>query len=143
MSHDNMDYIDILRSNGFRVTRQRTLIMDAVCGGQGHTTFGEIYARTKEMDTSIDRSTVYRTLDLLIKVGLVVSADIGKAEKVYEISKARAHHHLVCQECGNVLLVQSEIVKSLFDDLERQYQFAITMDHLVIFGVCSTCERDR
>ena len=143
MSHENMDYIDILRSNGFRVTRQRMLIMDAVCGGQGHTTLGEIYARVKGMDASIDRSTVYRTLELLMKVGLVVSADIGKAEKVYEISKSQAHHHLVCQECGKVLLVHSDIVQSLFDDLERHYQFAISMDHLVIFGMCFTCARER
>lgn len=100
MSHHKIDYVELMRSNGLRVTSQRLLILDAICEGHGHTTLGQIYARVRKKDASIDRSTVYRTLDIFVELGLVVSADTGIGEKVYEIAKLNPHHHLVCKKCG-------------------------------------------
>jgi Fe2+ or Zn2+ uptake regulation protein len=48
MSHQEIDYVDIMRSNGLRVTSQRLLILDAICEGHGHTTLGHIYARVRQ-----------------------------------------------------------------------------------------------
>jgi Fe2+ or Zn2+ uptake regulation protein len=137
-----MDYFDILRSSGYRVTPQRQIILDAICDGKQHTTLGEIYARAKKADSAIDRSTLYRTLDLFERMSIVVSANVGTGEKVYEIAKAEAHHHLVCKKCGKEESVDRQLVQPLFDILELQHDFTIKMDHLVIFGICMTCQQD-
>jgi len=77
MSHHKVAYEDIIRASGHRVTKQRIVILDAVCDAGKHTTLGEIYARVRAVDPSVDRSTLYRTLKLFIELGLVVSAEPG------------------------------------------------------------------
>ena len=54
MTNHSIDYEGIIHAAGHRVTQQRTDILDAVCEGGGHTTLGEIYARVRQVDPSID-----------------------------------------------------------------------------------------
>lgn len=143
MTHESLDYYNILRSRGYRVTPQRLVILDAICEGKGHTTLGEIYARAKIVDSSIDRSTLYRALELFKKVGLVVSANVGGGEEVYEIVQSEAHHHLACLKCGKIERVEHELVQPMFDKLEHSHNFTIKMDHLVIFGTCLSCQQNE
>jgi Fur family transcriptional regulator, ferric uptake regulator len=139
MSHHFTDYHSVIRTAGYRVTKQRILILDAVCDGGGHTTLGEIYARVRVEDPTIDRSTLYRTLKLFVTLGLVVSADPGDGETYYEIAKVRRHHHLVCRSCGQQHEIDHTVVQPMFDQLSDIYGFAADSDHLVIRGVCSQC----
>ena len=139
MTHHALNYEEIIRSAGHRLTPQRILILDALCEGEGHTTLGEIYARLRQTDRSIDRSTLYRTLKLFVDLGLVISADTGQGETYYEIPKPRHHHHLVCRQCGKEQEVEDTVVQSMFDDIAQQYDFKVNTDHLVLFGICSHC----
>jgi len=139
MSHHHMAYEDILRAAGHRVTKQRILILDAVCDGGSHTTLGEIYARVRVHDPSIDRSTLYRTLKLYIELGLVVLAEPGDGETYYEIAKSHRHHHLVCHTCGREQEIDHAILQQTFDKFRETYGFAADSDHLVIQGVCAQC----
>ena len=141
MSHDELNYDEILRSRGFRVTMQRLMILDAICEGGDHSTIGQIVARLKRMDSSIDRSTVYRALDLFVQLGLVVSGDVGLGEPVYEIAREKAHHHLVCERCGRTVTLTQQDLQPVFAELGQKYDFSITMDHLIITGLCAACRR--
>ncbi len=140
MTHHSIDYHEIIRAAGHRVTNQRVLILDAVCEGDGHTTIGQIYARTRVRDRSIDRSTIYRALKLFVELGLVVSADTGAGESVYEIAKPKQHHHLVCRRCGKEQEVGQQAMQAMFEQVEHEYQFQVDTDHLILFGLCSTCQ---
>ena len=140
MSYHTLNYEDIIRAAGHRVTNQRIHILDAVCEGNGHTTLGQIYARARRMDRSLDRSTVYRALKLFVDLGLVVSADTGKGEFVYEIAKAHQHHHLVCRRCGKEQEIDQNALASMFEQVARQHHFRVDTDHLVLFGLCRECQ---
>ena len=140
MPHQTLNYIDILHSHGCRVTHQRRVILDAICAGRTHTTFGEIYTRVREIDDSIDRSTLYRTLELFLDLGLIVSAERDQGEKVYEIIKPEPHHHLICKHCGLEIEIDHDIVKDLFESIWLVHQFSIQMDHLTFYGSCPQCE---
>ena len=140
MSHYKLDYADVIRAAGHRVTNQRVSILDAVCDGDGHTTLGQIYARVRKTDRSIDRSTVYRALKLFVELGLVVSADTGKGEFVYEISKPSSHHHLVCRQCGAEKEIDQTVMQAMFEQVAQEYQFRVETDHLVLFGLCAQCQ---
>jgi len=87
MTHNSLHWEQVLWSAGHRVTKQRALILNAVCAGEGHTPLGDIYMRVRRADRSIDRSTVYRALRLFIELGLVVAADTGTGETYYEVRK--------------------------------------------------------
>jgi Fur family transcriptional regulator, ferric uptake regulator len=139
MSHFSRPYEAIIRAAGCRVTDQRLRILDAVCDGHGHTTLGEIYARARRVDQSIDRSTLYRTLKLFVKLGLVVSADIGTGETYYEITKPRHHHHLVCHKCGSGQEIDNEVFQGLSKAVLAKHRFNVETDHLVLFGICEAC----
>jgi Fur family ferric uptake transcriptional regulator len=143
MTHDLLRWENVLWDAGYRVTRQRALIIDAVCAGEGHTPFGEIYARVRRADCSIDRSTVYRALKLFEEVGLVVSADTGGPESYYEITKPQPHHHLVCRGCGCEWEIGDAALEAMFHEVEERHGFQVATDHLVLFGHCAACRTAR
>lgn len=140
MSHENIDYEGALRQAGHRVTRQRLLILDAVCEGGGHTTLKQVYARVREVDRTIDQSSLYRSLKLFVELGLVVSATTDDGETWYEIARPQPHHHLMCRNCGQQREIGHDVVAAMSDMLLRQYGFeAHPPDHLVITGLCADC----
>lgn len=138
MSHDRLNYAEKIRERGFRLTPQRKLILDAVCEGGGHTSFDEIYARVQAKAPTINQATVYRTLDFMCQMQLVVAANIGGCQ-VYEIASLPPHHHLVCRACGRIESLDHETVTGLFAQIERERQFKVDMNHLVLFGLCQEC----
>lgn len=139
MAHRLLDYETIIHSAGHRVTPQRIAVLDAVCEGGGHTTLGQIYARVRAIDRSIDRSTVYRTLHLFTQLGIVVSADTGDGETRYEVARPQRHHHLVCRRCGREWEIDHAVVQRMFDEIRRETGFTADTDHLLLFGLCADC----
>src|SRR3972149_11937734 len=100
MSHQRWDYAALMRERGFRVTPQRQLILDAIGGGGGHTTPEEVYERVRAKSPAVNRATVYRTLDFLCELRLVVAADVGNRRMGYKIAGDTPHHHLICRTRG-------------------------------------------
>ena len=139
MSHQNLNWEETLWATGHRVTRQRAMILDAVCAGVGHTPLGDIYARVRRTDRSIDRSTVYRALHLFVELGIVLAADTGGGETVYEIAKPEPHHHLVCRRCGREEEIDDAALRSLSREIDARHGFTVATDHLVLFGLCAAC----
>lgn len=139
MSHTTHDYATQIRGQGYRLTPQRQLILDAVCEGGGHTTVDEICERVQNKAPAINRSTVYRNLDFLQELHLVVAADIG-GQSVYEIAHEHPHHHLICRGCGRTIEINQDTLAPAFAALEQQYGFFVGADHLVFKGMCRECQ---
>jgi Fur family ferric uptake transcriptional regulator len=139
MSHHELGYEAHLHQHGYRLTPQREIILDAVCAAGTHTSFDEIRERVQKHSSAIDRSTIYRALDFLTEQGIVLRADLGHGNVLYEIAHTTPHHHLVCQRCGSVTDLDNEIVQDLFVRIERQHGFEPHMDHLVVRGLCRMC----
>lgn len=142
MSHNTINYAERIRSQGFRLTPQRQLILDAVCEGDGHTSLDEIYDRVQSKSAAINRSTVYRTLDFLREVDLIVAADIG-GHTVFEIAHEHPHHHLVCQSCGSEIEISQELLAPAFAAIAQEHGFQVDSNHLVLAGLCRHCQDAR
>ncbi|HLF27563.1 MAG TPA: Fur family transcriptional regulator [Anaerolineae bacterium] len=140
MTHQHTNYTARMRERGFRVTPQRQLILDAICEGGGHTTPEEIYRRVQAKSPAINRATVYRTLDFLCELRLVVAVQIG-GHTFYEIAGEAPHHHLICRRCNKVEEIGHDTLKALFAKIEREQQFLVDMDHLALFGLCKRCSQ--
>lgn len=139
MTHEKLQWEQTLRLAGHRVTRQRGVILDAVCAGAGHTPLGDIYARAHREDPSLDRSTVYRALKLFVDVDLVVAAEPGDGETYYEIKRLEQHHHLICRQCGHDQEVDDSVFRGMIDQVSQGYGFRVVTDHVVLFGICARC----
>jgi Fur family ferric uptake transcriptional regulator len=92
------------------------------------------------MDPTIDRSTIYRALDVLCAVGLVVESEIGDEGKVYKIAGESDHHHLVCQSCGAIITVPHTVLALILDTIRVEYGFQVNVDHLTLPGRCANCQ---
>lgn len=128
-----------LRKRGFRVTPQRELILAAMRAGDGHCTAEEVYAHVAVLAPSLSRATVYRTLEFLVREHLVTSADLGEGRRVFELVTAEVHHHLVCTRCKSVQQIGHALIAEMFATVEREHGFAISTDHLALFGLCGRC----
>jgi Fur family ferric uptake transcriptional regulator len=128
-----------LRGVGQRVTPQRMLILGAFDPGV-HLSADEVYARVERLAPAVNRSTVYRTLELFRDLGLISETDLGGGVRHFELLDDGRHHHLICQDCGTMLDLDDDLVRPLRDGIASRYGFAAHVDHLALFGRCSACQ---
>lgn len=143
MSHHTWDYVSFLREQGYRMTPQRQIIMDAICEGSGHTTLPEILERVQQKSSAINPATVYRSLHFLLNVGLIVKAEVAPGETVYEIAGRSPHHHLLCRLCHHEIEIDAQPLQALQTEIQQQYGFAIDANHLVLTGLCTHCQAEQ
>ena len=138
MTHHQINYDKRIREQGFRLTPQRQIIMDALCAIGGHATVGQVYDRVHAATPSIDRATVYRTLHFFRDLRLVVATEIA-GEMLYEVAGETPHHHLICRVCGSQQLLSEQHLHDLVEHLQQEHGFTAEINHLVIPGICQDC----
>ncbi len=136
-----MDIISKLGRQGYRLTPQRMMILEAIEGADSHISAEEIYTRILARYPYMNISTVYRTLELLKELGLVTETDLGDGRVRYHSMRKGRHHHLVCQQCGAIIDLDESVLAPLKEALLREYKFSADLRHLAIFGRCSSCGR--
>jgi Fur family ferric uptake transcriptional regulator len=141
MSHKERRFDQRIREMGYRLTPQRQLILDAVCGIDGHATVAEICQRVQAKAPAVNRATVYRNLNFLCEIRLLVSGEIG-GKTVYELADPKPHHHLVCRSCGQVEFLADHHFRELMAHLLEEHDFVADIDHLTISGLCADCQID-
>jgi len=132
-------YVERLRRLGVRVTPQRLFVLEALEQGGGHMTAEEIMRWAVQRYPAINLATVYRTLDLLIDVGLVAQIHLDAGATFFELVGAEPHHHLVCEHCGATIEMDETMFTALRDRLLAAYGFHARPRHMAIFGLCRVC----
>lgn len=85
-------------------------------------------------------STVYRSLESLVKAGLVQVVDLGDGERRYELIKpGEHHHHLICESCKSSVHLDECLIDDFEDSIRDTYGFKIKNHILEIFGTCKQC----
>ena len=135
------EILDKLSEQGYRLTLQRMMILSAIENGDGHISAEEIYAQIAAKYPQVNISTVYRTLELLKRLGLVTETDLGDGRLRYHPADKGHHHHLVCTECGAVIDLDESLLSPVKDVLLRKYGFLADLRHLAIFGRCANCNK--
>jgi Fur family transcriptional regulator, ferric uptake regulator len=140
-----MSYVHLfrryLREQGLPVTQQREAVAEVMFESGGHLSVEEIESRLRERGEKTGKATVYRTMEMLVKSGLVAERDFGEGFKRYEhlFGQMPAHGHLICEECGGVTEIQEPELKRLQDDAAAQAGFTPARYRVEIFGLCSAC----
>ena len=130
---------DRLRGSGYRLTAQRQLVLRAV-EALGHATPDEVLSHVRSRASAVNASTIYRTLEVLEKLGLVRHAHLSDRAPTYHSTAGPEHFHLVCRRCGVVRSVGPDVAASLFAVLEGEHGFQADLGHLTVFGTCADCE---
>jgi Fur family ferric uptake transcriptional regulator len=132
-----------LREKGYRLTPQRLMILAAIESSDEHISAEEIYNQVAARYPDVNISTVYRTLELLKKLGMVYEIDLGEGRIRFHAEESGHHHHLVCQECGTVIDIDEATLSSLKDILMRDYHFQAELRHVGVFGICEKCRKKK
>ena len=125
---------------GYRLTPQRLMILKSVEEADTHISAEEIYDQIRVHYPQMNISTVYRTLELVKELGLVTETDLGDGRSRYHcMGKGHSHHHLVCENCGDIVDMEESTLSPLWADIQQKHNFKVNMKHLAIFGRCVNC----
>ena len=142
--HSAAPLAERLRARGLRLTAQRTQVLAAVTELE-HATPEAIGARLREAagpdGAAPDTSTVYRTLELLERLGLVWHTHLGKGAPIYHASE-HPHLHVVCASCGAVESAPGGLLDAAAERLAAELGFTVDVGHVALSGTCRAC-RDR
>ena len=132
-----------------RLTAPREAILELLSRSSKHMSAKETYASLHGSYPGIGLSTVYRTLDLLARMGIVTKLAIGDGQSRYEFKskeKDEHHHHLICTNCGKIInyseFLDEELglVKKTEERLAKKYNFIIQDHNIEFLGICEKCK---
>jgi Fur family ferric uptake transcriptional regulator len=131
-----------LVSRGMRMTHQRRLLIQIIQSADSHLDALALWERARSVDPSLNKVTVYRTLAMLKKHGLVDELDLLHLEggkHFYEAKATRDHIHLACLKCGRIQEFESSLLEKLKGQIERDRRFSINGVRVEAGGYCDKC----
>ncbi len=134
-----MSCIATLKKKGFKLTPQRMMIADIIHDAKGHITAGEIIKHVQEKMPGVNKSTIYRTLDILEEAGCVYKSE-SDDEFIYHHDDKGHHHHLKCSRCGKTIACDEDIFAPLQKSLMKKYNFYADFKHIMMNGICKDCK---
>ena len=132
------DVLEMLRSEGNRVTTSRRLLIGCLVDAEGHLTAEEIAEDLQRRAPDIHISTIYRNLDELERLGIVSHSHLGHGPATYHLA-TKVHGHLVCEDCGVTIEAPDEIFAELATAILDRHGFVIDPHHFAVLGRCSAC----
>jgi Fur family ferric uptake transcriptional regulator len=137
--------VNLLSRRGFRLTRPRRAVLDALLSVSAPLSIGELHALVRAH--RIDLSSVYRTVHLLSSLGALRVADTSPGFQRVELAEQFTghHHHLICEGCGRIgelegCLLEEKLLKGLTRRIRRTKSFRVTTHDLRFIGVCQGCD---
>jgi Fur family ferric uptake transcriptional regulator len=134
-----MSCVATLKERGLKLTPQRRLIADIIHDASGHLTAEEIIGRVQARMPGVNKSTIYRTLELLEEAGCVYKSELGNGF-IYHHDEEGHHHHLVCRQCGKIIDCEENLFAPVQRLLREKYNFRVDFKHIVMSGICEECK---
>ena len=139
------DLREKLSERGYKMTPQRKEILKIFVEHSDfhHMSAEDVYGILRENDSEIGLATVYRALDLLSDLGILVRIDFGDGCARYELNtadpKIHHHHHLICLKCKKVIEFEEDLLDELEKNIADKSDFEILNHEVKFFGYCSDC----
>lgn len=130
-------FVTFLREAGLNVTRTRLAVLRALTELPRHFEASQVWLALR---SQVSPATVYRTLELLERAGLVRKVEFGEAHAHYERTFGREDHgHLVCRICGRVLEFSGESARRVVEEAAARSDFSLREVVIQGYGVCADC----
>jgi Fur family ferric uptake transcriptional regulator len=128
-----------LQARGHRLTRPRQHIIERLYDQRRSATAYELHQQLGDSDVSL--ASVYRTLELLVELGLAETIAHSGAEHQYLACSLDHHHHIICDRCGVVAELDECSLEPFETMVESQSGFVIDGHTLEFHGRCASCKR--
>jgi Fur family transcriptional regulator, ferric uptake regulator len=134
-----------LEQEGYRLTSPRRALLEEVLSRSAPFTSAELWETIQANAPTIGRATVFRTLDLLNRMGIVQrihqDAEGGPCNAYVACGQSHHHHHLICNGCGAVAdFTEDKAFHALVKEIEKRTAFQIEGHRIELVGRCATCQ---
>ena len=135
---------ELLRSHGFKITPQRTLLLQVLAGQTNYLDAEEIYELAHAQDASISLATVYRALNLFAELTLIDHRYVepDHRREVFRMSEGPEQHYLTYVRCGKRVLIHADLLNRMADELVRRKQVSIVSACACFTGYCAECTEE-
>ena len=146
-AHPNFveQFRQFLKSGGLRLTSERLVILEQVFSYEGHFQAEDLLVHIREKGHSASRATIYRTLPLLVRSGLLTEIIDAQKNTYYEHVHAlqeQQHAHLICLRCNNIIEFTNSDIDKLQKDICDRHPFKPTKFRNEILGYCVECQAE-
>lgn len=132
------DYRERCREAGLRLTLQRRIVLEALLELHDHPKADEIHAVVAARMPGISRTTTYRTLEQLVRVGVIGKACHPGSASRYD-NRTDLHHHLVCMECEAMIDISDARLDRLPVPDTSEFGFEVHDFRVQLRGLCRRC----
>ena len=132
--------MDLLETEGYRLTAARQVIAETMVSSGGHCSADELVGLVRERTPGVGRMTVYRTLELFCRLGLVRPFYQGTGAAHYALMDGGHHHHLICSSCGQIIEVDDCVLERITEKrIGERFNFDVQGHLLEFYGTCEQC----
>lgn len=135
------EVLGTLRRHAKRITGPKRAVVHVLVDAEGHLTADEITRRAQLLHNDVSPSTVYRILEELEDLALVVHSHTGHAAAVYHLT-GQSHGHVTCVVCQVTFEVSSDVFNRLANELMVTHGFELDRHHVALTGVCAACRAE-
>ena len=118
---------------GLKMTGQRKIILKVLDDAEDHPSVEAVYERAKSADPTISMATVYRTLNLLDELQLVIRRDFNEKFSRYDMNTDH-HHHLIDVESGEVIEFKNQEIEDMKQSIARSLGYDLVECKLELYG---------
>ena len=144
MNKEETRFCEYLADHGLRLTAERRMILREVFRRHDHFEAEDVVIGLRRTGERVSRASVYRTLPLLVRSGLLRSVHSDEKHAHFEHVFGHDHHdHLICTECGRTVEFKHEGIEETQDKVCAEHGFTCTHHRLEITGICADCRRSE
>lgn len=145
-------FVRKIRERGFKLTLPRQAIVEVLYRAKRHLSAEEVFLKVHGEFPTVGIATVYRTLELLVNLGVIKRYDFGDRKARFELAEGQDvehHHHFICKECGKVIdftdfaREEEELMQRIEKNLARKYNFSAETHQIHFYGVCDKCSNKK
>ena len=140
-SEDRMtQMLSRLKSDDFRITPQRLLVIRILGESEGHPTVDQIYEQVKVEFPTTSLATVYKTIALLKELNEILELGFPDGSNRYDGNKPFPHPHVICTKCKKITDPDLINLDDLSKQMSRKTGYRIFSHRLDFFGLCPACQ---
>jgi Fur family transcriptional regulator, ferric uptake regulator len=133
------EVLALVRARGGRATSSRRILLEVLFdAGHHHLSAEELAEAIQVRAPDVHISTIYRNLEDLERLGVVVHTHLGHGAATYQLASL-AHAHFICEECGAMIEAPDELFEGLERTARSRFGFVIDPHHFAMLGRCANC----
>ena len=131
---------ELLRGNGFKVTPQRLAVYEVLAKTKEHPNAEMIFNCLQATYPTMSLATVYKTIDILQEIGLVLLLNAGEDSFRYDADVSK-HAHVRCVACDRVDDVFDLDTEKFAGVIESNTGYKLVGQQFYFYGICPSCQK--